>query len=193
MKKILIISATLFCCAITYGQRLKAENIDFTKIETFDNLKDSTTYSLDKESLLKLITASDKKYTLVLTYGFWCGPCNIYLPKLLKFISETKPDLDLVITNLEPDDSKRLLVNKYFLEQRHNFTKANFMLSEKYGRRKWKKSDPFLIELVGEERLTKTMGAMSQHILFKGQEVVYLSDYTLSHETILSDLEKIMK
>ena len=49
MKKILLLSAALFCCAITLGQTLKAENIDFTKIETFDNLKDSTTYSLDKE------------------------------------------------------------------------------------------------------------------------------------------------
>ena len=193
MKKILILSAALFCYAITYGQTLKSENIDLTKIETFDNLKDSTTYSLDKESLLKLIAAGDKKFTLVLTYGFWCSPCNEYLPKLLKFISKNKPDLQLVIANLEPDDSNRLLLNKYALERKHNYTKANFMISEKYGRRKWKKSDPFLIELVGKERLTKTMGAMSQHVLFKGQEVVYLSDYTLSDETILSDLERIMK
>ena len=193
MKKILLLSAALFCCTITLGQTLKAENIDFTKIETFDNLKDSTTYSLDKESLLKLIATSDKKFTLVLTYGFWCGPCNIYLPKLLNFISETKPDLQLVIANMEPDDSKRLLLNKYALEQRFNYTKAIFMISEKYGKSKFKKSDPFLIELVGKERITKTMGAMSQHILFKGQEVVYLSDYTLSYETILADLERIMK
>jgi thiol-disulfide isomerase/thioredoxin len=190
MKK--FIAILILCSINSFGQTLKSKKIDFDTVSTFSDLKDSTTYEIDKNTLLNLISKNKKKYTLVVSYGFWCKPCNEYLPKLLNFINENKEQVELVLINVEPDDSKRLYLNYYYLLKRFNYTKPIFMISETYSKKKWKKYDSFLIDLISKDVFNKTMGGMSQHILYESNKIVYLSNYNLTDDIILSDLSNIM-
>ena len=191
MKKIVIL--LLLNSILSFSQTTKSKNIDFNQISSFYDLNDSTTYTLNKRDLFELIKKSQKKFTLVLSYGFWCKPCNKYLPQLLNFINKNKETIELVLINVEPDNSKRLYLNNYFLEKRFNYVKPTFMISEEYGTAKWKKYDGFLIDLIGQEKYIKTMSGMSQHVLYKDNKIVYLSNYNLSDEKVLEDLNNLIK
>lgn len=189
MKKILWI---LLINTLCYGQTLKSEKLNFEIINNLHDLKNEITYSLNKEELHKLIKLNNKKFTLVLSYGFWCKPCNEYFPKILNFVKENEKKIELIVVNVEPDNSKRLYANYYYLKKRFNFKKSYFMISEEYGNRKWKKYDGFLIDLIGKDKFKKEFSGMSQNILFENNQIVYLSNYNLSDEQILKDLKNII-
>ena len=187
-----IILFILFNSVLSYGQTLKSKKIDFDKISAYSDLKDSTIYSLNKTELNKLMSTNNKKITLLLSYGFWCKPCNNYFPKILNLVNNNKDKIDLFLINVEPDNSRRLFLNNYFLQTRFGFFKANFMISEEYSKKKWKKYDAFLIDLIGVDGFDKSMSGMSQNILYKNNKIIYLSNYNLNDDDILKDIEKII-
>lgn len=191
MKQFSIVLFLLFSMT-TFGQKIKAEKINFEKTPNYESLSDSTIYSLNKTELNKLLSKSNKKYTLLLSYGFWCKPCQELIPKILKFIKDNENIIDIYIINVEPDNSKRLYLHQDFLYKRFDFYKANFMISDEYGGAKWKKYDAFLLDLIGEKKFNKTYTGMSQNILYHNKEIIYLSNYNLSDEKILNDLNNII-
>ena len=190
MKRITLL-LTFFSLS-AFGQNLKAEKINFEVISNYESLKDSTTYSLNKIELQNLISNSTKKYTLLISYGFWCKPCQELLPKVLELINHNKDIVEIYIINVEPDESKRLFLNQEFLSRRFHFTKPNFMVSEDYGKGKWKKYDAFLLDIIGKD-FNKTYTGMSQNILYRNGEIVYLSNYNLSDFEIMTDLKKFIE
>lgn len=175
------------------GQSRKSTKIDFQNTSNYSDLADNTIYSLNRTELTELLSKSDKKYTLLISYGFWCKPCQEHLLQIIKFSESNNKDLDLFILSLEPDDSKRLFVHQEFLKNKFGFTKPNFMISEDYGQKKWKKYDAFLLDLIGEEKFNKIYTGMSQCILYQNGKIVYLSNYNLTNEEILSDLKEYLQ
>lgn len=175
-----------------FGQTIKAEKINFEVTPTYESLNDSVIYSLNKAELTNLLSKSTKKYTLVLSYGFWCKPCQEYMPKILKLVKENESKIDLFVISVEPDNSKRLFLHHEFLKKRFAFDQPSFSISEDYGNKKWMKYDAFLLDLIGEDKFNKTYTGMSQNILYHNNEIVYLSNYNLSDEKIISDLTTIL-
>ena len=191
MRKIILI--LLINSIFSYGQTLKSEKINFNKISSYSDLKDSTTYSLNKKELDKLISLNNKKFTLVLSFGFWCKPCNEYLPKILKLLENYNESVELYLINVEPENSRRLFLNNYYLQTRFNFSKPNFMISEEYSKKKWKKYDAFLMDIIGVDKFDKSMTGMSQNILYKGDKIIYLSNYNLNDDDVIKEIEKLIK
>jgi hypothetical protein len=116
------------------------------------------------------------------------------MPKILTLVKNSENDINIYILNIEPDDSKRLFLHQNFLNKRFDFFKANFMVSEEYGGTKWQKYDSFLLDLIGQARFNKTYTGMSQIILYENskKEIIYLSNYNLSDQEILTDINNIL-
>ena len=53
--------------------------------------------------------------------------------------------------------------------------------------------EPLEFEKLCKDIFNKTMGGMSQHILYESNKIVYLSNYNLTDDIILSNLNQIIK
>ena len=188
MKKIFLF--TLFFQFTTYSQNYKSE-----QIRTFDynKLVDSTVYSLDKNELETLLKNNKTEYTILISWGYWCKPCNVFLPKLLKFKSEIEPLLNVWIISVEPDNSKKLFTHKFSLEEKFSYTKPSFVISEIYGKSRFKKYDAFLIDLIGKDKFKNEHRGMSQVIMYKNSDIVFLSDWNMTDEVILENINRLVK
>jgi thiol-disulfide isomerase/thioredoxin len=171
------------------AQTYKALKLSTSDSLNYNQLKDSTIYSLDKKELYNIIDNSNKKYTLLVSYAFWCSPCQEYFPKLQEFIKKNESKVNLLIVGIEKDDSKRLFYHKYFLEKRFSFVSPSFIISESYAKGRRKKYDTFLKDVIGPDFKDFHRG-LSQHILFENDKIVYLSNWDIKDEQILEDLEK---
>lgn len=120
---------------------------------------DSIIYNIDKETgneiyrinkpiLDKLLKASNKKYTLIYTFGVWCSPCVEKLPKVLDLKKDFN-NLTLLITTAEKDYGKYLWwTSNYFRENSYvNFPTFN-VFSEFPKKGRSKKYNRFIQEIV---------------------------------------------
>ena len=109
-------------------------------------------------------------------------------PKLLEWI-ESNPSVKLYILNIEKDGD-RLLRVKDFLREKHNFNANTFMVSYEYGKRRWKRYDAFVQEMVpGHDGY-----GMSLLLLYdKTGKLLYASTYNETDEEKLLTMSNKIK
>jgi len=138
------------------------------------------------DSLVK--TDKEHQFHLIYSFGTWCKPCVAFLPKLLDWI-ESNPSVKLYILNIEKDGNDKLLNVKNFLSEKHNFNANTFMVSDEYGKRRWKKYDAFVQEMaLGHDEY-----GMSLLLLYdENVKLLYASTYNETEdEEILKMTNKI--
>lgn len=187
--KIIAFFISLFCLT-----NLSAQEKYFTKvISDFDealNSNKNEIYSLNKtefDSLIKM--DKNHEFHLVYSFGTWCKPCVAFLPKLLEW-SESNPSVKLYILNIEKDGDDKLLRVKNFLREKHNFNANTFMVSDEYGKRRWKKYDAFVQEMApGHDEYGMSL------LLFydKTGKLLYASTYNETDEEELLTLSNKFK
>src|SRR5690606_18705301 len=142
MKNVVLFFLLLFCFTKLFAQ----ENYFAKTITDYDavlNSNKNEIYSLNKEEFDSLVKADkNHQFHLVYSFGTWCKRCVAFLPKLLDW-PENNALVRLYILSRGKDGEKELLRLKDFLPEKHNFNANAFMVSEEYGKRRWKKYDAF--------------------------------------------------
>ena len=139
-----------------------------------------------------LILKSKKKYNLLLSFGIWCSPCRIALPKLIEFIEENKDIINLYIINIEKDKSKSLFeTKKYFSEI--NYTTSTFMISEKYGTDRRNKYKKFMKDIIKNGFSDEYLGMFESILFDNNSNIIYKSKDSDTDETTLENLKKIIQ
>ena len=146
------------------------------------NSNQNEIYSLNKSEFDSLIKANkNQKFHLVYSFGTWCKPCVAFLPELLDWV-KNNPSVKLYILNIEKDGNKKLQRVKDFLSEAHDFNANTFMVSEEYGKGRWKKYDAFVAEMAPGH---KEYG-MSLLLLYdKTEKLIYASTYNETNEEVL--------
>lgn len=146
------------------------------------NSNQNEIYSLNKSEFDSLIKANkNQKFHLVYSFGTWCKPCVAFLPELLDWV-KNNPSVKLYILNIEKDGNKKLQRVKDFLSEVHDFNANTFMVSEEYGKGRWKKYDAFVAEMAPGH---KEYG-MSLLLLYdKTEKLIYASTYNETNEEVL--------
>lgn len=146
-------------------------------------------YSLDKAEFDSLIkTDKDHQFHLVYSFATWCKPCVAFLPQLLHW-KKNNPSVKLYILNIEKDGNDKLIHLKDFLRDKHNFNENTFMVSEEYGKGRWKKYDNFVSTMAPGHREY----GMSLLLLYnKTGKLLYASTYNeTENEELLKMTNKI--
>ena len=187
--KTLILLAISLCTGTTFAQDgYFAKTItDYNEVL---NSNKNEIYSLNKaefDSLIKI--DNNHKFPLVYSFATWCKPCVAFLPDLLDW-TENNPLVRLYILNIEKDGDKKLLRVKDFLREKHNFNANTFMVSDEYGKRRWKKYDAFVQEMVpGHDEY-----GMSLLLLYdKTGKLLYASTYNETDEEELLTMSNKIK
>lgn len=144
--KIITFLFSLFCFTNFFGQEtyFTKQITDYNEVLNSNN---NEIYSLNKTEFDSLVkTDKNHEFHLIYSFGTWCKPCVAFLPKLLEW-TESNPSVRLYILNIEKDGDNKLLRVKDFLREKHNFNANTFMVSDEYGKRRWKKYDAFVQEM----------------------------------------------
>lgn len=177
MKTItLLVSILCFTCLIAQEKHFTDQINDYNEVL---NSNKNKIYSLNKNEFDALVKANNNHdFHLVYSFATWCKPCVEFLPKLLGWV-ESNTSVKLYILNIEKDGNKRLLDVKNFLFQNHKFTSNTYMVSEEYGKGRWRKYDAFVSEMApGHEEY-----GMSLLLLYdKNGKSLYASTYNETSE-----------
>lgn len=123
--------------------------IDYNSvIQNINKEEGNEIYKINKPILDDLLKASDKKYSLIYTFGTWCGPCVKKLPQVLELKKDFN-NLTLLITTAEKNDSRYLWVTSDYFKKDAlvNFPTFN-VFNEFENKRRWKKYDHFIQKVV---------------------------------------------
>ena len=173
MKKNILIILMLISFT-SYSQKYDAKKIAFNSANTsIENLDKNEIFSLDKDEFLKLVSKSEKKYNLIVSFATWCSPCRKCLPALIKFAEENEDKINLYIINIEKDKSKNLLESREFFKK-INYSTPTFMVSEKYGKDRRTKYKRFIKDLIGEKDFSDIYLGMFENILFDSNSNIIL-------------------
>jgi thiol-disulfide isomerase/thioredoxin len=147
----------------------------FIKNENTNLLGDMlTTNFIDASELDSIIKNSNKNYTLVYIYAYWCRPCVEKAPKIIE-LAKNNNQLDLIFVNTDkPND---YLNTKKYLES-IDFSYHSYTASEDYGNGRNKRLGNF-IDAICPSCRSKDMG-YSSCILYDNQgKVVFSSTYEM--------------
>jgi len=191
MKKIYIYSLLFFCFGIATAQTtLKAKEILNTEnfVNDLSSNKETEIYSINSDTILKLIKTSKKEYHVIYSFTTWCGPCREYLPMLLDYVE--KNNIELYILIIEKDASKKLYNSKVFFDKMENFNKPLYCITSGESKNPKKK----YYEFVDSIKPNHSEYGLSLNILFNNKgEVLYASTYNESKEEILKTLNQLIQ
>ena len=188
MKKIYIYIFLFFCFGSLEAQNiLKAKEILNTSdfVNTITSNKDLGVYSIDSETILKLIKSSKKEYHVIYSFTTWCGPCREYLPTLLNYVE--KNNIELYILIIEKDNSKKLYTSKEFFDKMKNFNKPIYCITSGKSKNPKKKYFEFVESIVPNH---KEFGLSLNVLINNKGEVLYASTYNESKEEIIATLNQ---
>lgn len=188
MKKTLIYIILFFCFGSLEAQNiLKAKEILNTNdfVNTITSNKDVGVYSIDSETILKLIKSSKKEYHVIYSFTTWCGPCREYLPTLLNYVE--KNNIELYILIIEKDNSKKLYNSKEFFDKMKNFSKPIYCITSGKSKNPKKKYFEFVESIVPNH---KEFGLSLNVLINNKGEVLYASTYNESKEEIIATLNQ---
>lgn len=173
-----------------FTQRYSTKKINYNVINNYE-INDNTIYSLNKIELKNILDSVATKYTLIVFYAFWCGSCQEELPTILTYASQNKKTLSIKLINIEKDNSNRQFETKKYLE-RINFSLPSFMISEEYGSGKRTKYRNFLKDLLLVKKVPEKYLGLGECILFKDNNIIYLSTYDESIKTIINNIDNLI-
>jgi thiol-disulfide isomerase/thioredoxin len=188
MKKTYIYIFLFFCFGSLEAQStLKAKEILNTKdfVNELSSIKDVGVYSIDSETILKLIKSSKKEFHVIYSFTTWCGPCREYLPMLLNYVENN--NIELYILIIEKDNSKKLYNSKVFFDKMENFNKPIFCITSGKSKNPKKKYFEFVESIVPNH---KEFGLSLNVLINNKGEVLYASTYNESKEEIIATLNQ---
>jgi thiol-disulfide isomerase/thioredoxin len=158
MKKILI-TLMLVINLVAYGQNceINKDNYGLLKVDVSD---------------IKCIAKSDKKFTLVYTFGLWCEPCIVHLKDVLDLAENY--NLKLLVLVIDRNETNYAYSKKY-LESKKEGIKV-MSLKNIYGKREKKRYKNFLSEITPKK--FNNIDDMSKYILLdKNGKVLMVTSY----------------
>ncbi|MFA7686369.1 MAG: hypothetical protein WCY25_00730 [Moheibacter sp.] len=190
MKSLLHITFYLLSIIVLSQDKYKSQNIiDYDSIISKLNANDTEIYEINKNVLDSIMKKTDRDYIYLYTFAWWCEPCIKKLPHVLN-LKKDFDNLQLLIITTEQDDSKQLLLTKKYKNDKFNITFPIFNISDNYSKRRWKKYDSFIQEVVPNH---KDYGLSLSIILNKEREVIYASTYNESIEEEFQKIKEIIK
>ena len=178
-------------CGYSFSQSFSIENFPSESCEEIQKLSEYNTYVVSKDDLQMLHECSGKKYSVFYTFTYWCKPCREFVPDLVGFYYENKPDFNLffLIPEVVQDSKKQ----EYSRKSLTNFKEPIFAVSDEYGNRFRRKYSNFLTDFIPDFDV-KEVGLGLGKIIVMGPdfEIVYVStDGSLGKDKIKSLKELI--
>ncbi|MFT6065013.1 MAG: thiol-disulfide isomerase/thioredoxin [Polaribacter sp.] len=158
MKKTLI-TLLLVINYIAYGQNceINKDNYGLLNVDVSD---------------IKCIAKSDKKFTLVYTFGLWCEPCIVHLKDVLDLVENF--DLKLLVLVIDRNETNYAYSKKYLESKKEGITVMS--LKKTYGNREKKRYKKFLLEITPKK--FNNIDDMSKYILLdKNGNVLMVTSY----------------
>jgi len=153
------------------------------------NKNENAIYSLNANELDSLITLSPKKYHLIYSYATWCKSCNIFFPKILNLVKNSK-NIQLYVINIERNNSRYLKWTKEAFKNKFNYLNNTFMVSDTYGKRRYKKYERFIQNIAPDH---KNYG-LSLIVLFdNNKNLLYASTYFEEDDAEIKKINMLTK
>jgi len=153
------------------------------------NKSENAIYSLNANELDSLITTSPKKYHLIYSYATWCKSCNILFPKILDIVKNSK-NIQLYVIDIERNNSRYLKWTKEAFKNKFNYLNNTFMISDSYGKRRYKKYENFIQKIAPGH---KDYG-LSLIVLFdKNKNLLYASTYFEEDDAEIKKINTLTK
>lgn len=165
-----IMPTILFFCCFSYLMA-SAQSQECKLIPSeFDAL-----YYVNAEDVKCLARTTDNKNLVIYTFGNWCTPCKLHLPRVLELAD--KYDIDLYILLIENFSSPgRINTSINFLKESGGNKKLIALKQEEYGKKMRKQYKQFITEVTPPG--FKNIDCMSKIIVYdKNGEVVMVTSY----------------
>lgn len=178
MKKIILFS--LFISFIAYSQ--DNCNLHFSKKNEI--------YAVDTNEIKCIAQNSNKKNTLVFTFGTWCEPCRLHLPNAIKFANENDLNFYVLLVEAEEDPITKQSID--YLKSIKSDIKVIILKDEIYGTRRSKKNKKFVSEITPEE--FENIADYSKYILINNKgKVLMVTNWKDNKENDWEDDTEMVK
>lgn len=151
---------------------------------------DDEIYEITKPELDSLVKKSNKDFTYVYTFAWWCEPCVEKLPSVLN-LKDSIDSFQLLIITCEKDNSKELYLTQKYKNSKFNIQFPIFNISDDFSSRRWEKYDQFIQEIIPGH---KDYGlSLSIIIDNKENKVLYASTYKESKDEQISKINSLLQ
>jgi thiol-disulfide isomerase/thioredoxin len=131
-------------------------------------------YTVDTNDIKCIAEDSNKKNTLLFTFGVWCEPCRLHLPNAIKFAEVN--DVNFYVLLVEAEEDLKTKEAFDYLKKIDKEIKIVILKDEIYGIKRNKKNKKFLSEITPKEY--ENIDDYSKYILLNDQgEVLIVTNW----------------
>jgi len=160
MKKILLL-CFFVCASCTNAQQANEAKATPAQVKIL---------SVDTDEIYKLAQKTDKKNTLIYTFGIWCEPCRLHLPTAIKLAKEYDLNFYVLLVDEQNCDKTKRAID--YLQKIDPNIKIAILKDSVYGTNTRKRNTKFVTEITPPQ--FEMIDGFSKYILLnkKGEAIM---------------------
>lgn len=129
---------------------------------------------VSKKDVVCIAKNSEKKYTMLFTFGIWCAPCKLHLPDAMKLMEQY--DVKVYVLLIDKENSKQTALATKYLREKYPNVKILVLKDDWYQGGARKRNKLFLTEITPPK--FENIDDMSKYIIWdKNGEVLMVTNY----------------
>lgn len=149
------------CTSCTNAQKAGETKAEPTKVNIL---------SVDTDEIYRLAQKSDKKNTLIYTFGIWCEPCRLHLPTAIKLAKDYDLNFYVLLVDQQNCDKTKRAID--YLQKIDPNIKIAILKDSVYGTNTQKRNTKFVTEITPPQ--FEMIDGFSKYILLnkKGEAIM---------------------